>query len=119
MGFLDRFKKKPPPPPPELDRLILRQLQGLGADLTRPRHVLHFLYFAEEAGAREAAEAVESAGYEVTLTRPDETVAQWSIKAESTRVVDYSNVAGFRALFERIAETHRGEYDGWEAAAEP
>ena len=118
MGFLDRLRQKPPPAP-ELDRLILRQLQSLGADLTRPRHLLHFLYFADEASAKLASQAVESAGHEVTLTAPDEKVTQWSVRAEATRVVDHSNVGGFRAQFEQVAAEHGGEYDGWEAAAEP
>jgi Regulator of ribonuclease activity B len=118
MGLLDRLRKKPPSPVDQ-DRLILRQLQGVGADLTRPRHVLYFLYFDDEAGARAAATAAEKAGYEASVTPPSEVVSQWSMQAESTRVVDYTNVAGFRALFERIAEENRGEYDGWEAAAKP
>ena len=118
MGFLDRFKQKPPPAP-ELDRLILRQLEARRADLTKPRHVLHFLYFADEVAARGAASAVEESGYAVTVTPPDERVAEWSVRAEATRCVDYSNVAAFRAQFERVAAEHGGEYDGWEAAAEP
>lgn len=118
MGFLDRFRQKPPPGP-ELDLLILRQLEGRGADLTRSRHILHFLYFADEAAAKRAVSAIESAGYEVTLTGPDEDPARWSVRAEATRVVDYSTVAGYRTRFEQIADEYGGEYDGWEAAAGP
>jgi Regulator of ribonuclease activity B len=118
MRFRPRLRKKRPPPD-ELDRIILRQLQGAGVDLTRPRHVLHFVYFASEADAREAAAAAESAGYEVAVTEPSEEIEQWGVRAESTRVVDYTTVAGFRSFFERIAEEHGGEYDGWEAASEP
>ena len=118
MGFRDRLRKKRPPPA-ELDRNILRQLQGLGADLTRPRHLLHFLYFDDETHARAAAAGAETAGYEVSVTPPDETVPQWAVRAESTRVVDYTNVAGFRTFFERLADQHSGEYDGWEAASKP
>lgn len=98
---------------------MLRQLERGGADLTRPRHVLHFLYFSDEEHARQAAEEAEHAGYDVSLTAPDEAVAQWSVRAESTRVVDFTNVAGFRAFFARIAAANGGEYDGWEAATKP
>ena len=103
MGFLDRFRQKPPPGP-ELDLLILRQLEGRGADLTRSRHILHFLYFAEETAAKRASTTIESAGYDVTVSGPEGEPARWSVRAEATRVVDYSTVSGYRARFERIAD---------------
>jgi hypothetical protein len=118
MRLFGRMRQKPPPPP-ELDRVILAQLRGRGADLALPRHVLHFLYFRDEAAARNAAAAAEQAGYDVTVTAPDEGVEQWSVRAETTRVVDETNVDAYRALFARIAAEHGGEYDGWEAAAKP
>lgn len=119
MGFRDRFRQKPPPPGPELDRLNLAQLRGVGADLVRPRHVLHFLYFETEDDARRAVEAVEAAGYDATVVEPEGTATQWSVRAEATRVVDDTTVSAYRAQFEQIASTYGGEYDGWEAAAEP
>jgi Regulator of ribonuclease activity B len=118
VGFLDRLRQKRPPDP-ELDRVILAQLRALGADLAHPRHVLHFLYFPDETSAKSASTAVERAGYEATVTPPGEGSAQWSVRAEATRVVDESTVDAYRAQFEQIAFGHGGEYDGWEAAAEP
>lgn len=118
MRFLGRFRKAPPSGP-ELDQVILAQLLGRGADLTRPRHVLHFLYFETEHAAGEAAETVRAAGYDATVVPPDEGTGQWSLRAEGSRVVDFSTVPAFRAFFERVGEANEGEYDGWEAAAEP
>jgi regulator of ribonuclease activity B len=116
--LLRRFRPKPPPGP-ELDRLSLKELRGRGADLTRPRHVLHFLYFADESAARRAAEAVAAAGYEVSVIGPDERVSEWGVRAETTRVVNESTVHAFRSWFQQVAAEHEGEYDGWEAAAKP
>lgn len=118
MGFLDRFRQKRPPPE-QLDQISLRQLRALGADLERPRHVLHFLYFDGERDAREAADAVRAAGYEATALPPDGRIEQWCVRAETTRVVNESTVQAFRAWFELVASDHAGEYDGWEAAAKP
>ncbi len=119
MWLLDRLRKAPPAPA-EADRLMLRRLESLGANLTRPRHVLHFLYFADETHARSAAQAIDRAGYEVTVSSPDdEAVPMWSVRAEATRVVDATTVDAFRAWFEQVAAEHTGEYDGWEAAAQP
>ena len=53
MRFLDRIRYQgAPKTPQEADRLALRQLSGRGADLAKPRHVIHFLYFAD--GGRRA-----------------------------------------------------------------
>ena len=52
MRFLiDRIRNGgAPKTPEEADRLALRQLAGRGADLAKPRHVIHFLYFADGDG---------------------------------------------------------------------
>lgn len=118
MRLLPRLRRKPRPGP-ELDKLSLKELHARGADLTRPRHVLHFLYFADEATARSAAEAVASAGYEVRVGEPSERASEWEVRAETTRVVNESTVHAFRPWFEQVAAQHAGEYDGWEAAAKP
>jgi hypothetical protein len=118
MGFTDRFRQERPPPP-QLDRVILEQLRGKGANLALPRHVLHFLDFPDESSARSAAEAVEGAGFETTVVPPKDDASPWAVRAEATRVVDETTVDTHRAVFERIALANRGEYDGWEAAAEP
>jgi hypothetical protein len=113
VSLLDRFRQKRPPAP-ELDLLLVRRLRSVGADLTRPRPIAHFLDFPTEAGARAAAEEIEAGGYDVTVAA-DESEGQWSVRAEATRVVDESTVAVYRPWFERIASAHAGEYDGWES----
>lgn len=116
MSLLDRFRQKRPPAP-ELDLLLVRRLRAVGADLTQPRRIVHFLYFDSEAGARAAAIEIEEGGYDVTVAPPDGEVAKWSVTAEGARVVDEGTIAAFRAWFERVASGHAGEYDGWEAPA--
>jgi len=111
VSLLDRFRQKRPPAP-ELDLLLVRRLRSVGADLTRPRTVVHFLDFATEAGARRAAGEIEAGGYEVTVAPDGE---HWTVRAEGTRVVDESTVTVYRPWFERIAAAHDGAYDGWES----
>jgi hypothetical protein len=118
VGLLDRFRTARKTPP-ELDAISLRELRGRGADLSRPRHVLHFLYFAEEANARSAAEALGAGGYATSVGPPEGDVGDWIVKAESMRVVDETTVPGYRQWFEQVANEHGGEYDGWEAATKP
>jgi len=119
-GLLDRMARRGrPKDPAAIDQIVVRQLRSLGADLSKPRHVRHFLYFDSEADARAAAEDVHAAHYDVSVTAPTDDVAQWMVVGEGYRVIGADTVAGFRALFEQIAADHRGEYDGWEPASKP
>jgi hypothetical protein len=113
------LRRRVPRDPAEVDQIVVKQLRSLGADLTKPRHVRHFLYFGEESNARSAAEVVEQANYEVTVTPPHEKVEEWTVLAESHRIVGPDTVSGFRAWFEQIAGEWNGEYDGWEPATKP
>jgi hypothetical protein len=120
MGFLDRIRYQGrPKTPEEADALALRQLEGRGADLAKPRHVIHFLYFDGEADARAAAEAIDEASWKTVVEPPVEEIEQWCVKADAHRIVAAETVSAFRAWFERVATDHDGEYDGWEAAAKP
>ena len=120
MRLFDRIRYKgAPKTPKEADALAVRQLAGRGADLTKPRHVIHFLYFAAESDARAAADAIGDASWKTVVEAPTETSAEWRVKADDHRIVGPDTVPAVRAWFEGVADTYRGEYDGWEAAAKP
>ena len=120
MGFLDRIRYGgAPQTPQDADSLALRQLASRGADLTKPRHIVHFVLFTDEASARAAEEAIEAGGWRATIEPPGEADAEWSVKADGHRTVGPDTVAAFRSWFEDVASTHGGEYDGWEASAKP
>ena len=120
MGFLDAIRRRGKPrTPQDTDALALRHLTRRGADLAQARHVLHFLYFADEVNARAAAAVADRASWRVTVTAPGERIVEWTVRVEGDRVLNPATVAAFRAWFERLAEDHHGEYDGWEAAAKP
>jgi uncharacterized membrane-anchored protein len=120
MRFLERIRNQgAPKTPQEADSLALRQLAGRGADLAKPRHVIHYLYFATEDDARAAADTITEGSWRTTVEPPTETIAQWSVQADGDRTVGPETVEAFRSWFEGIAAAHEGEYDGWEAAAKP
>jgi Regulator of ribonuclease activity B len=120
MRFLDRIRNQgAPTTPQEADSLALRQLAGRGADLAKPRHVIHYLYFASEEAARAAADAITEGSWRATVEPPTETIAQWCVQADGDRTVGPETVPAFRSWFDGIAAEHGGEYDGWEAAAKP
>jgi Regulator of ribonuclease activity B len=119
-GFFGRLiRGKPPRDTAALDELVLKQLRGLGCDLTQARHVRHFLYFEEASLARRAADELELADYTATVKEPSDDVSVWTVVGEGFRVIGPETVPGFRAWFEQLAAEHRGEYDGWEPATKP
>jgi hypothetical protein len=118
--FLDRIRNQGAPKSPrEADALALRQLAGRGADLSKPRHVVHFIYFQSPEDAHAAAEAIEAASWRAAVEPPQETIAEWCVRADGQRVVGAETISAFRSWFEHVAAEHAGEYDGWEAAAKP
>jgi hypothetical protein len=120
VAFLERMMRgKPPSDPARIDQIVVKQLRSLGADLSQPRHVRHFLYFELQSYAERAAEEIERADYTTSITAPSGEVPVWTVVAEGYRVIGTETVPGFRAWFEHVASEHKGEYDGWEPARNP
>jgi len=49
-----------------LDAQLVAQLQQKGADITKAREILHYLYFPREDLARNAVEELSKSGYEAS-----------------------------------------------------
>ena len=115
-----RADRPPGKTPQDADKLALRQLKMVGADLSLPRHVIHFLLFEHESDAHAAAATIDAGGaWTAHVNEPSEALEEWSVRAEGHRIVGAETVSSFRAQFVQIARAHNGEYDGWEAAAKP
>jgi hypothetical protein len=120
MSFLDRIRyHRAPKTPQEADALALRQLTARGANMTKPRHVIHFLLFDNEEHARAASDAITSTSWSAKVEPPTETRTEWTVRAEDERIVSADTISTYRTWFEQIADQHHGEYDGWEAKAKP
>ena len=132
MGWRDLFKPKRRAedldepaaggPPEQADKQVLKQLRRLGANLSRPREVIHFLYFPTQVAAERASHSLRGEGYMIDV-RPAANAAEnppnpWVMEARSYTVVDESTVQALRQKFEELAEAGGGEYDGWEAGAD-
>lgn len=102
------------------DLQVLGNLRDSGADLTKARHVLYYLYFPSVDAADEAAGAGRSAGYACAVREVVERPGQWSVVCErSDAVLDPNAVNDADDLFQGLADRLIGEFDGWEAAAQP
>jgi len=100
------------------DLLVLHQLMQAGAELTQPRHTVHYLYFADPEAATAASREAEGNGFEVEVREPlPDHPGQWSLVCGRHGVVVHPDtVRDHGDLFDSLAERHGGEYDGWEAS---
>jgi hypothetical protein len=129
MGWRDLFKPKErdeeqlsDETPESDDKRVLKQLRKARANLSRPREVVHFLYFPTQVAAERASHELRGEGYMIDV-RPAANAAEnppnpWLMEARIFAVVDESTVQPMRARFEAVAAAGGGEYDGWEAAAD-
>ena len=100
------------------DLLVLGQLMGMGADLKQPRHAVYYLYFASREAADAAAEPARARGFAAEVREPlPEYPGQWCVVCDVHGVVlDPPTVRDHDDFFESLAQTHSGEFDGWEAS---
>lgn len=101
------------------DDMVLQQMVKQGADLAEPRHWVHYLYFADESTARDAATAISGAGW--ALQRVDRAASDdgsWVVITERHDViVDPNSVREARMFLEGVVATRpHADYDGWEAS---
>ncbi len=113
-GQIDRFREHGVPVD---DVMTLQQLVGAGADLSRPRHVIYFVYFDDPVRADAAAARASLAGYRAKSSElPGAYAGTWSLNAEVITVLDPETVIEAGDFFRAIAGEWGGDYDGWEAS---
>ena len=128
--FLFRRKKKDDDEPVDMnerspqtglkykDIALLGEMIKQGADLSKPRHALYYLYFGDPEKASSAADEGRAAGYTCDPRDPLPAYpGQWSVVCERPdALLDIDGVRAADDLFQGIADRHGGEFDGWEAA---
>ncbi len=100
------------------DIALLGEMMKNGADLTKPRHVLYYLYFSSREDAEAGAVDGRAAGYACEVRDPlPQYPDQWRLVCErSDAVLDIEGVRHADDVFQEIADRLGGEFDGWEAA---
>ncbi len=116
MGLFSRRSPIPSTGDPEDDELYT--LIARKSDITAPRHWVHYLYFADESGARTACAAAVDHGWALQRVGAAAVGEEWIVIAERRdAVVTPDAIRDARAFFGSLAESIRGgEYDGWEAS---
>jgi hypothetical protein len=106
--------------PVAADAEVLDQLRALGVNLSKPRDARFYLYLRTREDAQSAAAAVRRQGFavEVTPAAGEPPEHPWLVLASRDMIVSAESIAEARLLFDRLAQEHAGDYDGWEAAAD-
>jgi hypothetical protein len=118
MRLFRRFGRDREPTTGQQDGLALDALRDSGADLGQAREIRHYLYFESEHAGREAAHHVAAAERAVEV-RPSADGRAWLVLVTHEAIADAERMAALREELEAAAASHDGEYDGWEAAANP
>lgn len=112
-------------PDHEGDRQVLEAMREAGADLNKPAHIIHYLYFKSMSAAELAATELRGRGFEKVDVHPAPGSSLWkrlrgkceySCVAETHAVPSEANVFATTRQMNELAEKHGGDYDGWEAS---
>jgi hypothetical protein len=99
-----------------LDQATVRQLVLGGADMKRPRHVLHSLSFPTAEANERTRLAVESAGWHATASHPDGD-DRWMLTCEKDDYVLLARlIHADSQFFDGLARKGGGAHEGWEAS---
>src|SRR5262245_2888497 len=111
----------------EMDQRLLAVMAEYGADLSKPAHTIHFLYFKSLGEAAAAGSELRTAGYENVRAKLAPATSIWkrlfgpkqfSCIAETHAVPSEAAVFATTDKMHRLAAKYHGEYDGWEASVE-
>ena len=109
------------------DRRVLAALTSHGADLTKPAHTIHYLYFKSMDSAKAAADALQIAGYSKLRVHrtPSKSFLkrifgprEYSCIAETQAAPLESSVFATTDRMNALAGQYGGDYDGWECSIE-
>lgn len=109
--------------PDDGDVMTIEKLNDAGADLSKPREVLHYLYLPTSDAANRLASELHDDGF-TTVVRPaanagEHTPNPWLLLAATQMTVNKESIADARRRFYVLAKESHGEYDGWETPVKP
>jgi len=97
---------------PDLDESVLIQVKRAGSDLSKPHNIEFFLYFPTQAIAEQPASRIRDEGFQVKVEKAAKGEA-WLCFAAKTMVPDLPALQKIRRDFGSLADSLKGEYDGW------
>lgn len=103
----------------EATREALDDMRRNGSNLSAPRQVEFFSYFADELSATRAAQEMASRRYPTTVYRVEEGDPSFTCISRRRMVLSEGSLGLAMQELEEIAERFGGELDGWETEPGP
>jgi hypothetical protein len=94
--------------------MIIEELRRLESDLTKAHSMDFYFYFSTENIASEVARQLSTEGF-ATEVRLGADEKNWLCLATKGMVPDESALNSLGTSFQNLAESYRGEFDGWES----
>ena len=101
-------------PKPDKDALGVRALRRRGVDVTQPVMLRHYLYFAFEYEARVVAAQLGQQGFDIDV-RDAPMNSGILVLARRSEIPACDTIHEIRTSLSELAQSQKGEYDGWEA----
>jgi hypothetical protein len=96
---------------------LIAELHKAGVDLSQPRPVEFYTYFANAAAAHRVETVLRQRGYAVAFEAiPDD--GEYGVTATKKILVDEASLAPIEAELATVAKAEGGDYDGFEVAVE-
>lgn len=102
-----------------MDVETLKAIAGHGDDKSAFRDVIHYTCFESEDEARIFAKALLAQGFhDVALGQPgaEDGDTGYVVRAHHDGTLIESDIGERLSTIRKLANTHAGDYDGWEAA---
>lgn len=94
---------------------VLMQLRQAGDDLTKPRQIDHWIYFADEKGRGEFISYVEKLGFKIeNQEKQDDLQYPYSLHISKVDSVHPNEINKLTLDLRNKAKELNGQYDGWE-----
>lgn len=98
---------------PNLRTQVLKELQDVGSDISRPHKIDFYLYVPTKDAAEAAKKKLES---DFTVKVDEAALGPgWLCLSQATLIPESAPLEEIGARFRKLAEEFRGEFDGWEA----
>jgi hypothetical protein len=103
----------------EYDADAIAQLAAVGADLSAPRSIRHYIYVPNRGSADSIANELRQCGFRIEQRLGADDLS-WLVLATHEAVLSEAVLMSARRSMEAlVAKFGGGEYDGWEADVRP
>jgi hypothetical protein len=99
--------------PKDLNGDVLRRMQSVGDDLSKPREIDFEHIFEKKEDAELFAESVRNAGYQKVIVRFSTELSKWDVQVKIFMIPMYDEITKTELTLHELAQKNHGRADGW------